>query len=120
MRYQIYQFLHLTGILMVFLAYGGLIIRSATGSDNKSLRILGAVTSGIGLFLILLGGFGLLAVLQYGWPIWILVKVAIWFILGGLIVIINRKPECSKVLWYVTLGLGAVALAMVIWKPFAG
>lgn len=120
MRYQIYQFLHLTGILMVFLAYGGLIIRSATGSDNKSLRVLGAITSGIGLFLILLGGFGLLAVLNYGWPIWILIKVAIWFILGGLIIVINRQPECSRFLWWVTLALGAIALAMVIWKPFAG
>jgi hypothetical protein len=118
MRYQLYQIIHLTGILMVFLAYGGMIVRAATGSDNKGLRRLGALTSGIGLFLILLGGFGLLAVLNYGWPIWVLVKVAIWVILGAMIAIINRKPECAQFTWWFTIILGMVALLMVILKPF--
>lgn len=117
MRYQLYQILHLTGILMVFLAYGGLIIRSATGSTDKGLRRLGAITSGIGLFLILLGGFGLLAVLDYGWPVWILIKVAIWFALGFMIVLINRKPQFSQISWWVTILLGLVALLMVVLKP---
>lgn len=117
MRYQIYQILHLTGVLMVFLAYGGMIVRTATKSDNPGLRRMGAITSGLGLFLILFGGFGLLAVQGYGWPLWIIVKAVIWFVLGGLIAIINRKPEFSQFTWWFTLLLGVVALLMVILKP---
>ncbi|MGC9451556.1 MAG: hypothetical protein ACP5I4_08925 [Oceanipulchritudo sp.] len=117
MRHQLYQIIHLTGVFMVFLSYGGLIVRSALGSDNRGLRRLGGMTSGIGLFLILLGGFGLLARLNYGWPLWVLVKVAIWVILGGLIVLINRKPQFSQILWWTTILLGVVALLMVILKP---
>lgn len=117
MKYQIYQIIHLTGVLMVFIAYGGMIVRAATGSDNKGLRRLGGLTSGIGLFLILLGGFGLLAVQNYGWPLWILVKVAVWFLLGALIAVINRKPEISQFTWWITILLGVVALLMVVLKP---
>jgi hypothetical protein len=118
MAHQFYQLIHLTGIFMIFLAYGGLIIRSATGSDNKGIRRLGAMTSGIGLLLSLVGGFGLLARLNYGWPGWVLVKVAIWIALGGMIVLINRKPQLSQILWWTTILLGLVALLMVVLKPF--
>lgn len=117
MRVQLYQILHLTGIFMIFIAYGGLIVRSALGSDSKGIRRLGAMTSGIGLFLSLLGGFGLLARLNYGWPLWVLVKVAIWLALGFLIVLINRQPKMAQSLWWVTILLGVVALLMVVLKP---
>jgi hypothetical protein len=118
MPHQIYQIIHLTGIFMIFIAYGGLIIRSAVGSDNKDIRRLGAMTSGIGLLLSLVGGFGLLARLNYGWPGWIIVKVVIWVALGGLIVLINRKPQMAQILWWMTILLGVVALLMVVLKPF--
>jgi hypothetical protein len=118
MPYQFYQIIHLVGVFMVFLAYGGLIVRSATGSENKDVRRLGAITSGLGLLLILVGGFGLLARLNYGWPGWVLVKIAIWVILGAMIVVINRKPQCSQMIWWSTVILGLVALLMVVYKPF--
>ncbi|HSH09783.1 MAG TPA: hypothetical protein VK995_05310 [Oceanipulchritudo sp.] len=118
MRHQLYQILHLTGIFMVFLSYGGLIVRSAVGSDSKGVRRLGAMTSGIGLLLTLVGGFGLLARLNYGWPGWVLVKIGIWILLGGMIVLINRKPQFSQILWWTTILLGVVALLMVVLKPF--
>jgi hypothetical protein len=118
MRVQIYQILHFLGIFMIFLGYGGLIVRAATGSANAGLRRLGAMTSGIGLFLTLLGGFGLLARLGYGWPGWVLVKIGIWLVLGFLIVVVNRKPQLSQVLWWVTLVLGLVAILMVVLRPF--
>ena len=103
---------------MVFLAYGGLIVRSALGSDHKGIRRMGAITSGVGLLLILVGGFGLLATMQLGWPGWVLVKVAIWVILGAMIVAINRLPRLAQDLWWSTIILGLVALLMVVLKPF--
>jgi hypothetical protein len=105
---------------MVFLAYGGLIVRSATGSDSKDIRRLGGLTSGIGLLLILVGGFGLLARLNYGWPIWVLIKVGIWVVLCAMLVLINRKPQLSQVYWWSTIVLGLIALLMVVLKPFSG
>ena len=118
MRYHLYHTLHLVGVFMVFLAYGGLIVRSFLKSDNKDIRRLGAITSGIGLFLILLGGFGLLAVLKLGWPIWAFVKMGLWVLLGGMIAIINRKPEYSQLSWWGTIIIGVIALLMVTLKPF--
>ena len=118
MRAQIYQIIHLVGVFMVFLSYGGMIVRSAVGSDNKDIRRLGAMTSGIGLVLILVGGFGLLAKLQFGWPGWVIVKIVVWVLLGAMIAIINRKPQYSQYSWWGTILLGLVALLMVILKPF--
>jgi len=104
---------------MVFIAYGGMIVRGVTGSDHKGLRRLGAMTSGIGLFLILLGGFGLLAVKGYVWvwAAWIIIKAVIWFALGGIIVLINRKPEMAQITWWLTILLGVIAILMVVLKP---
>jgi hypothetical protein len=118
MNLQFYYFLHFVGMIMVFLAYGGLIVRSVCGSDNAAIRRLGAMTSGIGLLFILVGGFGLQAKLGYGWPLWVILKIAIWVVLGGLIVLINRKPALSQVLWYSTILLGIAAVALGLFKPF--
>ena len=118
MKQQLYQIIHLTGVFMVFLAYGGLIIRSALGSDHKGIRRMGAITSGIGLVLMLVGGFGLLAVMDLGWPIWVIATIIIWVILGALIVAINRLPRLAQDLWWSTIVLGVVALLMVVLKPF--
>lgn len=118
MPIQFYQVIHLLGILMVFLSFGGIIVRSVSGSSDPGLRKLGGITNGIGLLLTLVGGFGLLAKLNYGFPGWIIVKLVIWFVFGGLIALINRKPELGKTLWWVILGLGVVAVVLVTYKPF--
>lgn len=118
MPQQFYQIIHLVGIFMIFLGYGGLIIRSVTGSQSKDIRRLGAITSGLGLVLCLVGGFGLLAKLNYGWPVWALIKIAIWVVFGAMIAIINRKPQLAQEAWWSTIVLGLVALLMVVLKPF--
>jgi len=46
------------------------------------------------------------------------VKIAIWVVLGALIVLINRKPEYSQVTWWVTILLGLTAILMATLKPF--
>ncbi len=102
---------------MVFLAYGGLVGRGFVESQNPKLRKLGGITSGIGLLFIVIGGFGLLSKLALGFPLWVIIKIIVWVILGGLIAVINRKPEYSKALWWFTLGLGFIALLMVYLKP---
>ena len=109
-----YQVLHIIGISMVFLGYGALLARSMAAPDNVSVRKLGSITSGIGLLLILVAGFGLVAKLGYNYTeTWILVKFVIWLILGGLIVLINRKPQLAMLLWCLLIALSATAAIMV-------
>ena len=109
-----YQVLHIIGISMVFLGYGALLARSMAAPDTISVRKLGSITSGIGLTLILVAGFGLISKLGHSFTdTWILVKFVIWLILGGLIVLINRKPQLAMLLWCLLIALGATAAIMV-------
>ena len=116
-----YQVLHIVGISMVFLGYGALLARSMAAPDNVSVRKLGSITSGIGLLLILVAGFGLVAKLGYNYTeTWILVKFVIWLLLGGLIVLINRKPQLAMLLWFLLIALSATAAIMVYVVRSAG
>ena len=109
-----YQVLHIVGISMVFLGYGALLARSMAAPENVSVRKLGSITSGIGLTLILVAGFGLVAKLSYNYnETWILVKFVIWLLLGGLIVLINRKPQLAMLLWCMLIALSGTAAIMV-------
>lgn len=115
----IYHILHLAGILMLFLGYGALLGRSLIGSDDARVKKLGSVTSGIGLLLILIAGFALISKMNYSFfAPWILVKLAVWLALGGLIVLINRKPALAVPLWWLLIALGVLASAMVYWGRF--
>ena len=116
-----YQVLHIVGISMVFLGYGALLARSMAAPENVSVRKLGSITSGIGLLLILVAGFGLVAKLGYNYTeTWILVKFVIWLLLGGLIVLINRKPQLAMLLWCLLIALSATAAIMVYVVRSAG
>ena len=117
----IYQILHVTGIIMLFMGYGALLARSLAGSDSTPVRKLGSMTSGIGLLLILIAGFGMISKLGHSFTApWLIAKMVIWLALGGVIVLINRKPELAKALWWSILGLGIIAAAMVYYVRFQG
>lgn len=115
---QVYQVIHLLGAFLVFSAYGGLIFSRMVQPDDRRMRKFGAIVSGIGLFLILLGGFGLLAKLYNNtWPTWVIVKLVIWVLLGGMVALINRRPQLGSLLYWITIGLGLLALIMVYIRP---
>ena len=109
-----YQVLHIVGISMVFLGYGALLARSMLAPENVSVRKLGSITSGIGLLVIFVAGFGLISKLGHSFTdTWVLVKFVIWLVLGGLIVLINRKPQLAMLLWCLLIALAATAAIMV-------
>lgn len=118
MNPSIYHILHVVGILMLFLGYGALLGRSIAGSDDAKVKKLGSITSGIGLLLMIIAGFGLIAKLQIGFQPWVIAKMLIWFVLGGLIALINRKPALAVALWWGLIALGAIAAVMVYIRPF--
>lgn len=114
MNANIYQVLHVVGILMLFLGYGALLARSMAAPDNAPVRKLGSITSGIGLLLILIAGFAMISKLGHSFAApWLIAKMVIWLILGGLIVLINRKPQLAVTLWWLLIVLGAIAASLV-------
>tara|TARA_R100000027_G_scaffold27499_1_gene19908 strand:- start:6548 stop:6871 length:324 start_codon:yes stop_codon:yes gene_type:complete len=91
------------------MGYGALLARAVLAPDNKPMRIMGAVVSGTGLFLIILGGFGMKARLHYDWPMWLNIKIVIWLLLGAALSMVNKKPEWNKVLWIAIIVLAGFA-----------
>ncbi|RMF56581.1 MAG: hypothetical protein D6748_13160 [Calditrichaeota bacterium] len=112
-----YKIIHLLGILMIFLSLGGMLVNS-NGENGWRKRL--SITHGVGLFLALLGAFGMIAKLptvNYT-DGWVMVKVLLWFIFGGLPVFIRKNPQLSKSIWGLTLLLGVLAALLAITKPF--
>ena len=120
MSYELYKIIHFAGILLVFLAFG-MAVRAARAGDSGEGRKPIAMGHGIGLFLVLLGGFGMLARLEItgSWPTWVTVKVVVWVLLGGAMVLFKRAAGASRVWGAVVLALGVAAAWAAIMKPGA-
>lgn len=121
LSYTTYKVIHLLGVFMALLPLGGMLLHVINGGTREyPSRRFAALYHGIGLFLALLGGFGLLARLGItgGLPGWIHVKLAIWLSLGVLPFFIYRKRTLVKPLWVATLLLAIAAASMAIYKPF--
>ncbi len=121
MSYEIYKLLHFLGIFMVLTALAGMAF-SAMNSDlaKHPARKLAAMLHGIGLLLMLLGGFGMLARLGItgGLPGWIYAKLALWLVLGGALFFVKRRPGSAKLIWIGSAALAFVASYLGIYRPF--
>jgi hypothetical protein len=120
---QAYKLVHIFGILLTFVALGGLALHAVNGGTKESNRgrRLVAASYGLGLLLILVGGFGMLArlgVASAGLPGWVWAKLVIWLAIGGLLALPYRKPESGRFLWWLGPLLGVVAGWLALYKPF--
>jgi hypothetical protein len=119
--YQVYKLIHLLGVLMLFLSFGGLIRHAINGGDhNHPWRKLLMITHGIGILLALVGGFGLLARIGilWPWPGWAVTKMAIWVVLAALPAVVIRNSSWAAAFWWITLALGGFAAYLAGSKPF--
>ena len=120
--YAVYKVVHLVGVLMVFLALGGVTTNAINGgAKNHSWRKPIAITHGIGLLLSLVGGFGLLArlgIIHGGLPGWALAKLGIWILFAVLIAVVSRKQAWAKTIWPLIIVLGGTAAYLAGSKPF--
>ncbi len=113
---DLYKLIHLIGIFLLFAQLGGMIVGAGKEDWKKILSIM----HGVGLFLLLLGGFGMLARLGIGfpWPGWLWGKLVIWLVLGGSSTLIRKMPEKAQTWLAVAVILGSVAAYLALYKPF--
>jgi len=114
--YQTYKMVHFLGFMLLFFGIGGILMPAIAGLKLQGKpRTVCYIIHGLGMFFLILGGFGMLARLQLGFPAWIHVKLAVWLSLGFAIGLAKRMP--SWVLLVVILLLAMVAPYMAIYKP---
>ena len=120
MSYPVYKIIHLVGVIMVFVSLGGLVLHMINQGDAKfKNRRFVMITHGVGMAVALVGGFGLMARIGIttSWPLWLWLKLAIWFVLGGAIAFILRKPSLAKLNWALLFVIAGVAVYLANFKP---
>jgi hypothetical protein len=121
--YAVYKLIHFLGmfILVTVLAAASMhVLRGGTRQDNPYRRVL-AIMHGLAAFLILLGGFGMLArlgIVQAGLPTWVILKLGIWLLLSGAIALVYRGPGMARLLLISMPLLVVIAAAIAMYKPF--
>lgn len=114
MSYQVYNLLHVIGIVLAFMSLGALAFHGANGGDKDSNKVKGLIMAshGLGMLLLLVAGFGMLAKLgsmSNGLPGWLHPKLLVWVLVGAAPAVLTRKPEWGKAMWFVLLVLFTVA-----------
>lgn len=121
MSYQFYKVLHILSLMLLFFGFGGLLIAAYAKIElKKPARIMGFITHGIGLLLLLVSGFGMAARLGMitGLPTWVHAKIGIWVVLGIAISLVKRKGHIGWPVAILLFGLGTSAAFIAINKPF--
>ncbi len=121
MDYDTYRLIHFAGIFTLFFAFGSLF----TGRQTTKGAAIG---HGIGLILVALGGFGMQAKIKAGYlaafgtsfPTFLILKIVIWLILGGSLVLAKRRLIQGAAAWILIIGLGLASAWLAFNKPALG
>lgn len=121
MPYTLYKLIHLLGIFCVVAGTVGIAYHAYLGgkkSDGTAARVA-TILHGLGLFVVLLGGFGMLA--RLGASVmsgWVIAKLVIWFLIGGIIAFPYKKPEQALRAVFAIIVLATIAGYIALYKPF--
>ncbi len=121
MTYEFYKIIHLISIVLLFSGLIGLLtIQMSGGSLTGKAKSLVFISHGVGLFFLLISGFGLLARLGLtrNIPGWVFAKLAIWLILGGSLALVKRKGAIGWPLFISLIAIFSIAAFLAIMKPF--
>ncbi|MCB1229091.1 MAG: hypothetical protein KDN19_02430 [Verrucomicrobiae bacterium] len=103
---EFYKIIHVIGILCLFAGIGGFL----TYGNQQAPRVkMVAILHGVGLILILISGFGMVAKYGYGFPVWVILKVILWLGLGSLLGLAKSGKISPRNAVIVGLALGFVA-----------
>ena len=114
MRLAIYYPVHFIGIFLLFLTIGGMCLYARNGGekkDNPSRKFL-AITHGVALLLIIIGGMGLMTAYQFHkphMPAWIIIKMCIWLVFGFSSMLIYKLPKFATLFLFIFMLLGVFA-----------
>ena len=119
---DLYEIIHVIGLAMLFVAIGGVAVHAANGGTktNSATRRLVSIVFGGGSFLILLGGFGMMArlgLVRGMPPAWLIVKMLIWLLLSGIVLLPYRRPALARPFLLLLPLLAGVAVYMAVYKP---
>jgi hypothetical protein len=121
MSLVVYKTIHIFSIMLLFTAFGGLLLASRAEAQTGVSRKLAGMTHGLALVLIFVSGFGALAKLGMSnpaiWPAWLWIKALIWLAFGAVIVLIRRAPRATAALWWLLPLLGAIAAYLALKNP---
>ena len=106
---------HVVHVFSLFMLVGVTLVALAAPLQENRRKYL--MWSGIASLCVFISGFGLLGMLHYGWPLWVIVKLGCWFLLSGIVGIALRQREKVRELFFVTSGLALLALIMVYFQP---
>lgn len=128
-KYEIYRLIHFIGIFVLLFAFGSLF----TGEKSTKGAAIG---HGIGLLLILLGGFGMHSSplggtefklkdtyeIMFGtkWPLWLILKIVIWAAFGACMVLAKRRVIRGAAAWILIIALATGSYLLAYKKPALG
>jgi len=114
-RLLLYKILHLAGLMSLFIGVGALLVPGVGGAVRKPALVF----HGIGLALLLVSGFGMMAKLHLSYTAgWVLLKLGAWIFFGGVIVLSKRGVLHGTVGWAICATAGLVAAWAGLLKPF--
>jgi uncharacterized membrane protein SirB2 len=124
LSFTTYKLIHLLGIAGILVVLGSVCIQASNGLQRDQNRFgkLLSIIHGVGSFLILLSGFGMLAKLaQDGGsavPPWVWPKLGVWLLLSLAIGVPYRRPR-----WAIGIALALPLLVVfaaffALYKPF--
>jgi hypothetical protein len=116
-----YKNLHLFGLFLSMTSIGGIAIHAANGGTkaSSSTRMLTASVFGVGMLMVMAGGFGQAARLGLSntslFPNWLWAKIAIWFLVAILSVLPYRIRALATPVYLLVPLLGGLAAYLAIY-----
>lgn len=111
MKLQIYQVLHVASMVLLT----AFLFQAFANPDPKNRKKTLMITGIFGT-LMLIGGFGMLAVMKLGFPVWIIVKLVCGLGLASISGMAYRKPERIPLLTIVAITLILTAIITVYFR----
>jgi hypothetical protein len=123
MSYHVLIIAHVTGLALTFMGLAGVLGMKMSSQTRPKQRWVFSAAHGVGLLLLLVSGFMLVAKsgLMGGGhflPGWVLAKLGIWMLAGGATVLASRLSRYAAFVLLIFAVLVAAATWLAIAKPF--
>lgn len=113
MSISLYQFVHIFSVILL----AGITFAALAAPKPERRRFM-LMSSGIVSVVALVSGFGLLGLGRFGFPGWVVVKLACWLALAALTGLAFRRPGQGQTLTAISVVAVLLAVWMVVMKPF--